>query len=105
MSFASKPKKVVPKGTVRELKLVHTINRHGAAIVRTEEVKTPRKNKQKTPTTSQRNYSSDSKRQKLENFDVDPIELILEGPDGSTKRPTLVFLSLFLFKTIFLTIF
>ena len=36
MSFSSKPKKVQPKGTVRELKLVHTVNRRGRDTIKTE---------------------------------------------------------------------
>ena len=39
MSFSSKPKKVKPQGTVRELKIVYTVNRHGVDTLKTEEVK------------------------------------------------------------------
>jgi hypothetical protein len=94
MSFASKPKKAKPKGTVRELKLVHSINRRGTATIGTEEVTTPRRNLQSTPSTSQHNQSSSPvKRQKLEPFDVEPIEFNMDEPDVSTKRQTLVFIS------------
>ena len=40
MSFSSKPKKVIPKGTMQELKLAQTINYHGSDTLKTEEVKT-----------------------------------------------------------------
>ena len=39
MSFSSKLKKVIPKGTLHELKLVQTINRRGSDTLKTEEVK------------------------------------------------------------------
>ena len=74
--LSSRPKKVKPKGTVRELKLVHTINRHGSHIIKTEEVKTPKK---ETPSTSQHGCSSSPiKCQKLDAFDDEPIPFILE---------------------------
>jgi hypothetical protein len=92
MSLSSRPKKVKPKGTVRELKLVHTINRHGSHIIKTEEVKTPKK---ETPSTSQHGRSSSPiKRRKLDAFDDEPIPFILEGADMPKKRQTLVFLLL-----------
>ena len=48
MSFSSKPKKVKPQGTIRELKIVHTVNSCGVDTLKTEEVETPRhKNSQK----------------------------------------------------------
>ena len=91
MSFASKPKKVKPKGTVRELKLVNTFNRRGLNTLQTEEVKTPKNGQKSTSSPSHRNPSSSPvKRQKLDNFDVDPISFNLEDPDVSKKRQTLV---------------
>jgi hypothetical protein len=93
MSFSSKPKKVKPKGTVRELKLIHTVNRRGVDAIEMEEVKTPKKERQTAPSTSQINRSSSpTKRRKADDdFDVDPILLHLEGPGSSKKRQTLVF--------------
>jgi hypothetical protein len=91
MSLSSKPKKFKPKGTVRELKLVHTINRRGADTIKAEEVKTPSR---KAPSTSQHNHSSSSiKRPKMGTFfDLEPIPCDLDGPDMPKKRQTLVFL-------------
>jgi hypothetical protein len=86
MSFSSKPKKIKPKGQVRELKLVQTTNRHGADTIKMEEVKTPRKNK----ATSTNRSLSPVKRQKLEAFDTEPIPFSLDGHDESEKRQTLV---------------
>jgi hypothetical protein len=66
MSLSSKPKKLKPKGTVRELKLVQTISRHGADAVKAEEVKTPSR---KALSTSQHNHSCSSiKRPKMGTF-------------------------------------
>ena len=93
MSLSSKPKKVIPKGTVQELKLVHTVNRRGNDTIRLEEVKTPRRNVQRAPSTSQRNGSSSPfKRPKLGDFNIDPIAFNMEGPEVSQKRHTMVFL-------------
>lgn len=98
MSFSSKPKKVKPQGTVRELKIVHTVNRRGGDTLKTEEVKTPRHSQQKTPSKSQAGTSSPAKRLRTEDFDVDPIPFNI-GDDGiSNKRQTLVFLHHFLLK-------
>lgn len=92
MSLISKPKKVKRKGTVRELKLVHSINRDGADTIKTEVVKTL---KQGAPSTSRHSLSSSPiKRRKLEAFDNEPIPFVLDGPDISQKRQTLVFLLL-----------
>ena len=93
MSLFSKPKKLKPKGTVRELKLVHTINRHGADTIKAEVVKTPQKSSQTVPSTSRPNRSlSPIKRPRMEIFDSDPIPFNLEDPDISGKRQTMVFL-------------
>ena len=90
MSFSSKPRKLKPKGTVWELKLVQIINRHGADNIKAEEVQTPSR---KAPSTSQPNYSSSIKHQKLGTFfDSEPIPCDLEGPDMPKKHQTLVFL-------------
>jgi hypothetical protein len=104
MTKSSKPKKVKPKGTVRELKLVESVSRNGYDILKTEEVKTPKRNSKKAPSTSQQHGSSSpTKRQKLEPFDLEPIPFDLEGPELTNKRPTLVFL-LHLFLKQWLTI-
>jgi hypothetical protein len=88
MSFSSKPRKIKAKGTVRELKVVQSVNRRGADVLITEEVKTPKK---KATTTRQRNHSSSPiKRPKLDDFDGEPVPLYLGGPDTSNKRPTMV---------------
>ena len=93
MSFSSKPKKVIPKGTLCELKLVQTINCHGSDILKTEEVKTSRCGQQTTPSTSKQDHSSSPfKHPKLQDFNVDPITFNMEGIDVSKKKQTLVFL-------------
>ena len=93
MSFSSKPKNVIPKGTLRELKLVQTINHRGSDTLKTEEVKTPRHGQQTTPSTSKQDHSSSPfKCPKLQDFNVDPITFDMEGIDVSKKRQTLVFL-------------
>lgn len=95
MSLSSKPTKIKRKGTVRELKLVQTVNRRGADTLKLEEVKTPRHVSPKTPSTSHRNYSSSpTKRSKTETIDLGPIPFNLESEsiDMSKKRQTLVFL-------------
>src|ERR1700678_583876 len=83
MSLSSKPKKIKPKGTVRELKLVHSVNCRGAHTMTTEEVTMP---KQEGPATSQHSRSSSPiKHQKLEASDNGLIPFIPEGPDMSKK--------------------
>lgn len=89
MPLASKPKKVKPKGVVRELKIVHTVSRRGADTVKTEEVKTPWHESRKTSSSSQLNQSSSPvKRPKFGGSDAEPIPCYLEG----RKQPTLVIL-------------
>jgi hypothetical protein len=88
MSFSSKPKKVKPKGRVTELKIVQSVSRSGADTLKSEEVKTPKKNQ--IPAGRQSQPSSPIKRTKL--FDSEAIPFILEYPLFSKKRPTLVFL-------------
>lgn len=93
MSFASKPKKFIPKGTVRELKVVKTVNRRGTDTIKTEEIKTPRRGSQKESTSQLGGPSSSpKKRAKVEVFDEDPIPWHLEDDDVYNKRQTLVFI-------------
>jgi hypothetical protein len=94
MSLSSKPKKIKPKGTVQELKLVQSINRHGVDTIKAEVVKTPQ-GSQKMPSTSQRSCSSSPmKRPRMEIFDSEPIPCHLEEPDAQKKCQTMVFLFL-----------
>jgi len=91
MSSSSRAKKVKPKNTVRELKLVHSISRRGVDVLKMEEVKTPKK---KTALASRHSGSSSPiKRPKLEPFNPVGISDDLEEFDTSGKRFTLVFLS------------
>jgi hypothetical protein len=91
MSNSSKPKKVKPKGTVRELKLVQSVNRRGADTLKAEEVKTPRRGAgNATTATGSRHSSSPTKRRKLEVADEEPIPYYIEGCGASMKRQTLV---------------
>jgi hypothetical protein len=93
MSFSSKAKKVKPKGIVRELKLVHSTNRRGSDIIKTEEVKTPKKSSKNASSSNQRNQSSSpTKRSKMDVSDMEPISFHLEGLESDMKRSTLVFL-------------
>lgn len=85
MSTSSKPKKIVPKGQVRELKLVHSVSRKGADIIKTEEVKTPKKK-----VASKSRSSSPVKRRRVDSTVQEPIPLVFEVPDISKKRRTLV---------------
>jgi hypothetical protein len=87
MSFSSKAKKVKPKGTVRELKLVNSINRRGSHIITTEEVKTPKQNSKR-----HNQSSSPTKRSKLDVSDMEAIPFHLEGLENDKKRSTMVFL-------------
>lgn len=82
MSFASKPKNIRPKGVVQQIKLVDSVTRRGKDIIKTEEVKTPTKNK----TTAKKHLSSPSKRAKLEAFDAEPIPFCLDEGESSTSR-------------------
>ena len=85
-------KKVIPKGTLCELKLVQTINHRGSDTLKTEEVKTPRHGQQMMPSTSKQDHSSSPfKHPKLQDFNVDSITFNMEGIDVSKKRQTLVF--------------
>lgn len=91
MSTSSRPKKVRPKGTVIQLKLVETVNRRGADTLKTEEVKTPRRGSGKSAIASgSRHSSSPTKRRKLEAVDEEPIPFYVEGSDALKKRQTLV---------------
>jgi hypothetical protein len=91
MSFSSKPKKVLPKGAVRELKLVQTVNRRGKDTIETEEVTTPRRGSQNgSKNQLKESSSSPTKRAKAEVFDGEPIDWYLGDSDMSKKRQTLV---------------
>jgi hypothetical protein len=96
MSLASKPKKIKAKGKFKELKLVQTVTRKGNDIIKTEEVKTPRRGPKNGSSTSQTHQPSSSpiKRPKLELYDEDPITWHIEGSETSGKRQTLVFVHL-----------
>jgi len=89
MSFSSKVKKVKPKGTVRELKLVQSVSRRGTDVVKAEEVQMPR---EEASTSRCSLSSSPVKRRKLEALDFEPVPFDMEGPDLGKKRPTLVVL-------------
>jgi len=92
MSSSSRPKKIRPKGTVREHRLVQSVSRHGYATIKTEEITTPRRASQKAQSTSRRNDSSSPvKRPRLEAFDAEDIQYGMDGSDVSKKRQTLVF--------------
>src|SRR6266446_5289925 len=84
MSLASKPKKIKAKGKFKELKLVQTVTRKGNDIIKTEEVKTPRRGSKYGPSTSQTHQLSSSpmKRAKLEIYDEEPIPWNLEGAEA-----------------------
>jgi hypothetical protein len=97
MSLSSKPRKVKAKGTVRELKLVQSISRRGADLLKAEEVQTPKK---KAQSINQFPCSSASiKRPRLESFAMEPIPFDVEGHDVSKKRQTLVCISSLRWKT------
>jgi hypothetical protein len=89
MSRSSRPKQVIPKGTVQELKVVHSISRRGVSIIKTEEVKTPKQ--AKASASQHTRTSSPVKRQKLDACDNEPIPFLLEDPNISKDRSTLVF--------------
>jgi hypothetical protein len=92
MSFSSRAKKVKPKGIVRDLKLVQTINRRGANTIKTEEIITPKHGSNDFASTSQRNYSSSpNKRRRIDNFDGESLPFDLDVDDSSKRRQTLVF--------------
>jgi hypothetical protein len=89
MSFASKPRKIKPKGQVRELKFVQSISRRGHDTLKAEEVKTPRR--KATSSSRQTQSSSPMKRLKLEPHDAEPTLFDFQGPEDDEKRRTLVF--------------
>src|ERR1700732_3784470 len=91
MSLSSRVQKVRPKGTVKELKIVHSINRRGQDTLKAEEVLTP--SKKAPPSIKGTSSSPPTKRQKVEALDWEGIECNLEEPDVSQKRQTLVRLS------------
>jgi hypothetical protein len=96
MSLSSKPKKVKPKGTVQERRLVQSINRHGVDTIKAEVVKTPQQGSPKMSSTNQHSRSSSPiKRPRMEMFDSEPIPCNLEEPDMQKKRQTMVFIFLY----------
>ena len=70
---------------------MYSVSRCGADTMVAEEVKTPKK---KAPTLGRSSQThSPTKHTELEDFDAELIPFILEGPDMSKKRQTMVFLS------------
>jgi KDZ transposase family protein len=100
MSLSSKSTKVKRKGTVREHKLVQSINHNGSDTIEVEELKTPKHMSQKLMPSNQQNQTSPTKRPKMDPFNSGPIPFNLEDPDNYRKRQTLVLLSLLWFTTI-----
>ena len=93
MSFSSRPKKIKPKGTVQELRLVQSINRRGVNTIKAEHVKTPQQGSTKMPSASQRNCSSSPiKHPRIEMFDSEPIPCDLEAPAVQKKCQTMAFI-------------
>jgi hypothetical protein len=100
MSTSSRPKKIKPKGFVREYKVVHTVNRHGEDTIKAEEVKEPRRGSKKgNPTKEKSTSRSPTKRPKLDFEAEQDILLDFEGKVLFPKRQTLVGLSKHLPKT------
>jgi hypothetical protein len=80
MASSSRSRKVKPKVSVREFKLVHSINRRGKDTLKTEEVKTPKHTSQKASSSTHHNHSSSpTKRSKMEYSVMEPIPFDLEG--------------------------
>ena len=77
---------------MRELKLVHTVNRRGSDSLEFEEIKTPRQGSKKAPMKSPHNHSSPLKRAKLDFSEDEPIPYHQESEDMFKKRQTLVIL-------------
>ena len=80
MSFSSKLKNVIPKGTMHKLKFVQTINCCGSDTLKTEKVKTLRHGQQATLMTSKQDHSSSPF--KLQNCRIlmyTPLNLIWKG--------------------------
>jgi hypothetical protein len=95
MLLSSKPKKIKPKGTFRELRLVQNVNHHGVDTIKAEVVKTPQQGSEKMPLTSHCSCTSSSiKHLETEIFDLEPIPCDLEEPDLPKKCQMLVFLFL-----------
>jgi hypothetical protein len=93
MSVVSKSRKVKLRPTVRQLKLVQSVTRRGADTITTEEVKTPRQERQKGPSSSRtKESSSPMKRPKLEGWDAKPVQCDFQGADEDGKRQTMVFI-------------
>jgi hypothetical protein len=91
MAGSSKARKVKPKGTVRELKIVQSISRQGVDTFKTEEVGMPRRDIKNASSSRRSNQSSSpAKRPKQDGFDAEPLPCHFEGPDDDGKRETLV---------------
>ena len=83
MSTSSRTKKIHLKGTICQLKVVNTISRSGADILKLEEVKMPRK---KATSNSQHNMSSfPIKHPNLEGFHTDSFSSYMEGLEIGKK--------------------
>ena len=99
MSFSSKPKKIKPKASVKELKLVQSVSRCGVDVLKAEEITKTNIIQPKTPSTSQPNpISYSKKRQKLDFIDVEPIPFDLDDLYMLDKPKTLVFIFLILIE-------
>ena len=86
-------KKIKPKGTVQELRLVQSINHHGVNTMKAEQVKTLQQGSAKMPSASQHNRSSSPIRHpRIEMFDSEPIPCDLEVPAVQKKHQTMVFI-------------
>jgi hypothetical protein len=97
MSLSFKPKKIKPKSTVQELRLVQSINRCGIDTMKAEQVKTLQQGSAKMPFASQHSCSSSLiKRRRMEMFDSEPIPCDLEE---QRKRQTMVFISFPIFMS------
>jgi len=95
MSVYSQARKVRQKGTVRELKVVPSVTRRGADTLKTEEVKTPGRDRAKASSSNRANQSSSpTKRRKLDGFDAQPLPLDFVDSGEAGKRQTLVFIPL-----------
>ena len=91
MSGSSRHKKIKPKGTVRDLKLVHSVTRGGIDMLKLEEVKMLQSGAPKASlSTPWTHSSSPTKRAKLGDYDGDPIPFNLEDRHISQKQQTLV---------------
>ena len=74
---------------------MQTVSRKGYDTIKTEEVKTPRRDTKNGPSKSHLNHSlsSPTKRPKMEPVDEEPVPILwnMDGPVAFEKRHTLVF--------------